>query len=74
MHLQCHNALWLQCTHNALHRLLQGGMVYSNAITTVSPTYANEVLNGGQAGWLRSIFMRPEVKSKVGVFIGGEAA
>jgi hypothetical protein len=45
---------------------LQGGMVYSNAVTTVSPTYANEVLNGGAAGWLRSTLMRPEVKSKVG--------
>jgi hypothetical protein len=46
---------------------LQGGMVYSNAVTTVSPTYANEVLNGGAAGWLRSTLMRPEVKSKVGM-------
>jgi glycogen synthase len=45
--------------------VLQGGMVYSNAVTTVSPTYANEVLNGGAAGWLRSTLMRPEVKSKV---------
>jgi glycogen synthase len=41
-------------------------MVYSNAVTTVSPTYANEVLTGGQAGWLRSTLMRPEIKSKVG--------
>jgi len=41
--------------------------VYSNAVTTVSPTYANEVLNGGQAGWLRSTLLRPEVKSKVGM-------
>lgn len=45
---------------------LQGGMVYSNAVTTVSPTYANEVLNGGAAGWLRSTLLRPEVKNKVG--------
>jgi glycogen synthase len=44
---------------------VQGGLVYSNAVTTVSPTYANEVLNGGQAGWLRSTLLRPEVKSKV---------
>lgn len=41
-------------------------MVYSNAVTTVSPTYANEVLNGGAAGWLRSTLLRPEIKSKVG--------
>lgn len=39
----------------------QGGIVYSNAVTTVSPTYANEVLNGGAAGWLRETFSRPEV-------------
>jgi hypothetical protein len=44
---------------------LQGGLVYSNAVTTVSPTYANEVLTGGQAGWLRSTLSRPEVKAKV---------
>ncbi len=35
--------------------------MYSNAVTTVSPTYANEVLNGGAAGWLRETFARPEV-------------
>lgn len=40
-------------------------MVYSNAVTTVSPTYAKEVLSGMQAGWLRSTLMRPEVNSKV---------
>jgi hypothetical protein len=40
-------------------------MVYANAVTTVSPTYASEVLNGGQAGWLRSTLLRPEIKSKV---------
>lgn len=27
--------------------LMKGGLVYSNAITTVSPTYAKEVLDGG---------------------------
>jgi starch synthase len=40
-------------------------MVYSNAVTTVSPTYANEVLTGGAAGWLRSTLLRPEIKTKV---------
>ncbi|EFJ39907.1 hypothetical protein VOLCADRAFT_108446 [Volvox carteri f. nagariensis] len=40
--------------------LMKGGIVYSNAVTTVSPTYALEVLNGGAAGWLRSTFARPE--------------
>lgn len=52
-------------SHVMLLDVLQGGMVYSNAVTTVSPTYANEVLNGGAAGWLRSTLLRPEVKSKV---------
>lgn len=28
--------------------LLKGGIVYSNAVTTVSPGYANETLNGGE--------------------------
>lgn len=40
---------------------MQGGMVYANAITTVSPTYAREVLEGGAAGWLRDTLSRTEV-------------
>jgi hypothetical protein len=28
----------------------QGGVVYANAVTTVSPSYANEILTGGAAG------------------------
>lgn len=28
--------------------LLKGGIVYSNAVTTVSPNYAHETLQGGQ--------------------------
>ncbi len=31
--------------------LLKGGVVYSNAVTTVSPTYAVET-STGQGGWL----------------------
>ena len=27
--------------------LLKGGLVYASAVTTVSPNYANETLNGG---------------------------
>ena len=42
----------------------QGGIVYSNAVTTVSPTYAREALDGGAAGWLRSTLARPEVRAK----------
>jgi starch synthase len=30
--------------------LLKGGIVYSNAVTTVSPNYAAETLHGGAAG------------------------
>jgi starch synthase len=30
--------------------LLKGGIVYSNAITTVSPNYARETLHGGEGG------------------------
>lgn len=35
--------------------LLKGGIVYSNAVTTVSPTYANETLC---SGWLASTLLR----------------
>ncbi|GLC45319.1 hypothetical protein PLESTB_000309300 [Pleodorina starrii] len=51
--------------------LMKGGIVYSNAVTTVSPTYANEVLNGGAAGWLRSTFARPELRSKFHGILNG---
>ena len=37
---------------------LQGGIVYSNVITTVSPTYAQESVAGGAAGWLNSTLAR----------------
>eukprot|EP00240_Pyramimonas_obovata_P003103 CAMPEP_0118922034 /NCGR_PEP_ID=MMETSP1169-20130426/1105_1 /TAXON_ID=36882 /ORGANISM="Pyramimonas obovata, Strain CCMP722" /LENGTH=657 /DNA_ID=CAMNT_0006862847 /DNA_START=43 /DNA_END=2016 /DNA_ORIENTATION=+ len=33
--------------------LLKGGIVYANAVTTVSPTYCNEILSGGASGWMR---------------------
>lgn len=48
--------------HTVRHE--QGGIVYSNAVTTVSPTYAREALDGGAAGWLRSTLARPEVRAK----------
>ena len=44
--------------------LFQGGMVYSNLVTTVSPTYAKEALDGGAAGWLKSTLLRPDVTAK----------
>lgn len=34
--------------------LLKGGIVYSNAVTTVSPTYREESVRGG-AGWLGTV-------------------
>lgn len=42
----------------------QGGIIYSNAVTTVSPTYAREALEGGAAGWLRSTLAKPDVAGK----------
>ena len=45
--------------------LLKGGIVYSNAVTTVSPTYAREILQGGAAGWMRTTLARPEISAKV---------
>ena len=42
----------------------QGGLVYSNAVTTVSPSYAAEALTGGAAGWLRGTLARPDVAAK----------
>lgn len=44
--------------------LMKGGVVYSNAITTVSPTYATEALHGGAAGWLRSTLAKPAINAK----------
>jgi starch synthase len=43
---------------------MQGGIIFSNAVTTVSPTYAREALEGGAAGWLRATLAKPEVRSK----------
>lgn len=39
--------------------LLKGGIVYSNAVTTVSPTYANETFC---SGWLASTLLRHKDK------------
>lgn len=43
---------------------MQGAIVYSNAVTTVSPTYAEEALTGGAAGWLQSTLAKPDLRSK----------
>ena len=50
---------------------IQGGLVYSNAVTTVSPSYASEALGGGAAGWLRGTLARPEVAAKFSGVLNG---
>ena len=51
--------------------LLKGGIIYSSAVTTVSPTYAKETLSGGGAGFLQSTLARAEVAGKyVGILNG----
>jgi glycogen synthase len=49
----------------------QGGLVYSNAVTTVSPSYASEALGGGAAGWLRGTLARPDVAAKFSGVLNG---
>ncbi|BDA42114.1 Glycogen synthase 1 [Coccomyxa sp. Obi] len=51
--------------------LMKGGIIYSNAVTTVSPTYAREALEGGAAGWLRSTLAKPEVCGKFKGLLNG---
>ena len=48
-------------------------MTYANCVTTVSPTYAREVLDGGAAGWLRGLLGRPEIRSKMHGILNGHA-
>lgn len=42
--------------------LLKGGIVYSSAVTTVSPTYRRESLESGAAGWLQSSLLKHQDK------------
>eukprot|EP00210_Caulerpa_lentillifera_P005964 g5699.t1 len=51
--------------------LVKGALIYANAITTVSPTYAKEVLEGGAGGWLRGTLGRSEIRSKVHGILNG---
>lgn len=44
--------------------LLKGGIIFSSAVTTVSPNYATETITGGAAGWLQSTLARPDVSQK----------
>jgi starch synthase len=51
--------------------LLKGGMVYSNKVTTVSPTYAQEARSGGAAGFLRSVISEPKIGAKFSGILNG---
>ena len=44
--------------------LMKGGIVYANAVTTVSPTYAEEARSGGAAGYLRTMINEPDILRK----------
>jgi len=51
--------------------LLKGGVVYSAAVAAVSPTYAREIREGAESGWLRPTFTREDVRHKlVGILNG----
>lgn len=51
--------------------LLKGGIVYSSAVTTVSPTYAEEILSGGAAGWLRGTLAKSDIRDKFKGILNG---
>lgn len=51
--------------------LMKGGIVYSNRVTTVSPTYAEEARSGGAAGYLRTLIGEPEVSDKFSGILNG---
>jgi len=51
--------------------LMKGGLVYAAAVTTVSPTYAREIMTGGASGWLRPTFARADVSRKVRGILNG---
>ena len=38
--------------------------MYSNAVTTVSPGYAHEAMQGGAAGFLHATLAQPHVRGK----------
>ena len=45
--------------------------MYSNAVTTVSPTYAHEAVHGGAAGYLASTLAGPRVRPKFRGILNG---
>ena len=48
-------------------------MIYTNCVTTDSPTYALEVLDGGAAGCFRGTLGRSEIRSKMHGILNGTA-
>jgi starch synthase len=42
--------------------LMKGGIIYSNAVTTVSPTFASEIRDAGAGGWMKPLFNTEEVR------------
>ncbi|KAL6780709.1 SSS4 [Auxenochlorella protothecoides x Auxenochlorella symbiontica] len=51
--------------------LLKGGIVYANAVTTVSPNYAREAVRDGAAGFLKSTLAQPHIAAKFTGIING---
>ena len=51
--------------------MLKGGIVYASAVTTVSPTYKDETLLKGAAGWLSGTLQRPNVAKKYHGILNG---
>lgn len=51
--------------------LMKGGIVYANAVTTVSPTYADEARSGGAAGYLRTLINEPRILKKFSGVLNG---
>lgn len=50
-------------SHKTCHpSCTQGGIIYSNAVTTVSPTYASDILNAGAGSFLKPVFNQPHVR------------
>jgi glycogen synthase len=42
----------------------QGGVIYSNAVVTVSPSYAHDIVHAGAGSFLREVFNLPHVSAE----------
>ncbi|KAF5835110.1 soluble starch synthase [Dunaliella salina] len=55
--------------------LMKGGVIFSNAVVTVSPSYARDIVFAGAGGFLREVFNLPHVSSKFyGILNGVDVA